>query len=78
MSQEKVALVTGVSSGIGQVISSVFIIVGREAKFIAWLRKFAPDSLFDKDLRKQFKLASARIGILRSNSRRGRTAAVWT
>src|SRR5437660_10229800 len=27
-------------------------LVGREARFIAWLRKFAPDSLFDKGLRK--------------------------
>ena len=34
-------------------------LVGREARFIAWLRKFAPDSLFDKGLRKQFKLMSA-------------------
>jgi len=29
---------------------------GREAKFVSRLRKFAPSSLFDKGLRKQFRL----------------------
>jgi NAD(P)-dependent dehydrogenase (short-subunit alcohol dehydrogenase family) len=33
--------------------------VGREAKFLSGLRKFAPSSLFDKSLRKQFQLDPA-------------------
>jgi len=34
-------------------------LAGREAKFISSLRKFAPDKLFEKGLRKQFKLSAA-------------------
>jgi NAD(P)-dependent dehydrogenase (short-subunit alcohol dehydrogenase family) len=33
--------------------------VGREAKFVGRLRKFAPSSLFDKGLRKRFRLDAA-------------------
>ncbi len=34
-------------------------LAGRNAKFVSRLRKFAPASIFDKGLRKQFKLAAA-------------------
>jgi NAD(P)-dependent dehydrogenase (short-subunit alcohol dehydrogenase family) len=34
-------------------------LAGRNAKFVSRLRKFAPPSIFDKGLRKQFKLATA-------------------
>ena len=34
-------------------------VAGREAKFISRLRKFAPSSLFDRGLRKQFRLDAA-------------------
>ena len=33
--------------------------VGREVKFVGRLRKFAPSSLFDRGLRKQFRLDAA-------------------
>jgi short-subunit dehydrogenase len=33
--------------------------VGREAKLVSRLRKFAPSSLFDRGLRKQFRLDAA-------------------
>jgi short-subunit dehydrogenase len=34
-------------------------VAGREARFISRLRKFAPSNLFDKGLRKQFRLDAA-------------------
>jgi NAD(P)-dependent dehydrogenase (short-subunit alcohol dehydrogenase family) len=64
MSDQKVVLITGASSGVGQFTArllsqqgyKVFGTIGPQAKLVSRLRQFLPEAAFEKGARRTFRL----------------------